>query len=199
MISKASGSVNTIPMVARGLLVLVFANVVLCQEEGLSGVDGTRYVNYKYGYSVLIPKQMRIAAPKPPAPQHGFKIKLSEHPSAVIWVEGSYNAALWHSLNEVLEGHLDYLKEEVGVELEVLARSPVDLSGLEAVRLALKYKKQGSGEIVREDFIVAMRHQKNVPVGVVYELGLTTSESRYQADKSTFNQLFSQWRLEPLP
>jgi len=152
-----------------------------------------RYFNHNYGYSVFLPSGLIGTSDPPPLPQHGFGITLSRNPSAYIWVDGSFNAADWASLDEAIDYRLDTIKEREG-NSEVLSRISTRLHRLPAIRFTVRYKGPSTGEPIVEDVIIAIRKRRR-DVGIVYATGLTTPESRYPKDKELLNRLLKTWRI----
>lgn len=190
---------------AGSLLSVLFSQDIRISEHGPAASakhavrDTTfkgRYRNYEYGYSVLIPNGLVGFAASPPAPQHGFGVILSRKSKAEIWVDGRYNAALWTSLDAAATTHLNRLAAEG--EVEVVKRTSIQLQQLRAIRVITRHIDRESGVPMRQDFVTAIRKHKG-EVGIVYEISLTTSELRYEKDKSVFEKLIAGWRLISLP
>jgi hypothetical protein len=154
-----------------------------------------RYINHEYGYSVLIPNELVGFAASPPAPQHGFGIILSHQPKAEIWVDGTYNAALWTSLDAAATSHLNRLGSKG--KIEVLKKASIRLQGLKTISMTIRSIDRESGIPVREEFLTAIREHKG-EVGIVYEISLTTAESRYRNDMTVYKKLIAGWRFRPL-
>jgi hypothetical protein len=157
-----------------------------------------RYSNPNYGFSVSIPGQLEGTSPSPPLPQHGIRVMLSAtQAEAHVWVSGSYNSAEYPSLQEAANATLSYLKKD-SADLQVVEQRPTVLGGLKSVRLIVKYISKTSGDLLIWDELIALRRRKE-ETGIVYEMGLITTESRYSIDKKTFDDMIKSWRLHPLP
>lgn len=180
----------------------------LARDAAKSGykVSRRQYANYEYGYTVTIPGDFVGVYNPSPAPQHGFSITLSKQPKAEIWVDGSY-ARITPIERNPLEGAVDdylrWLREDrAAKELEVLSRESTALQNLPAARVLLRYKSDGSDEMVMQDIVFAVRTTRDAEINddiqVLYVNGLSTSESRYSADREVFEQVVSNWRAKPL-
>src|SRR5262249_3218144 len=117
-----------------------FRPIPAADEQEFNG----NYVNFNYGYSVLIPRGLSGFSQKPPLPQHGFRITLSTSPEAYIWVDGSYNAAEYQSLEEKNTVDLDLLRRE-GKEGEMLEQRAVHLQNLKGLLVKVRYKNSETG------------------------------------------------------
>lgn len=157
-----------------------------------------RYSNYDYGYSVRIPAGLTALQSRPPFPNHGFVIQLSDHPKADLSVSASYNGAEWNSFDDAINAHLDYFKNKVGGEVGIVARVPVVLGGLRAIRFTMKPKTSAASDHEVREVLLAFRKAPG-EVGIVYEITLTTPSSRYNKDKHLVSELQKTWRLKSLP
>ena len=153
-----------------------------------------QYSNYDYAYSVRIPKGLSGSRSPAPFPNHGFVIQLSDHASLAI--DASYNAALWHSFDEAIEAYKNNFKREVGGEVSVVAQAPAVLGKLKAVRFLMKHKSAATPEV--REVLLAFR-EADGEVGIVYEIALTTSSSRYDKDKRLIDDVQRTWKLKSLP
>lgn len=158
-----------------------------------------QYSNYDYGYSVRIPKELTALGSRPPFPNHGFVIELSDHPKASVSVDASYNAAEWSSFNNAINAHLGYFKDAVGSEVRVVARAPTVLGGLRAIRFTMKPKTSGGNDPEVREVLLAFRKAAGEEIGIVYEIVLTTPSSRYEKDKQLLADLQRTFRLKLLP
>ena len=159
---------------------------------------GENYVNYDYGYSIVIPKPLVGLRSPPPFPNHGFVINLPGHPRARITVDANYNAAEWNSLQEGLNAHLEQFKRDSSREVKIVMQRPAVLGGLKAVHFSLRSAATESNEPVIRDVILAFRKEPG-GVGIVYEIALTTPALRYQKDRRSAAQLVKSFRLKALP
>ena len=125
--------------------------------------------------------------------QHGFGIDLSKPDNAQVWVDGSYNALEWGSLDEAANETLRYLKDDDVSNMRVTRRRYARLSQLRAVRIEVTYQKAGRSMI--DDEIIAFRKERDM----VYTLQLTTTTDRYSEDVKVLNQLQRSFRLNALP
>lgn len=171
------------------------ANKSDCSEEtedGLAHEQGP-YTNYEYGYYVTIPAGLTGYRSPAPMPQHGFGIDLAKPDNAQAWVDGSYNALEWGSLDEAANETLEYLKDDDVSKITVTQRRDARLSDLRAVRLTAIYQKAGRSMV--SDAIVAFRKERDI----VYTLRLITTAARYSQDVKVLNQLQKSFRLNALP
>ncbi|HEX7317397.1 MAG TPA: hypothetical protein VF297_26090 [Pyrinomonadaceae bacterium] len=164
------------------------------------------YENYVYGYSVRIPDGMIGLGSAPPAPQHGFGIALDyprstnwthedEFPKSYVYVDGSYNSLEWKRLDEVVNAHLEYLRED-SADVHVQSRTRTRLGSLRAARLVAHYE-EGVEEMV-SDQVFAFRVEEDGARSVVYTLGLTTPRLKYERDRAVLEELMRNWRLQPV-
>ena len=156
-----------------------------------------RHSNSEYGYSVLIPKGLKTRTDPPPLPQHGFRISLSTEAGCFIWVDGSYNTFDWVNLQEAVDSHLEWLKQE-GTDYVKIRESSVRLGRLQALRSIVRYKSSTTGKWMLQDLVLALRERKS-EVGILYTCGLKTLESRYPKDKELFEKIIKSWELRSLP
>jgi hypothetical protein len=161
-------------------------------EDRLAYEQGA-YSNIEYGYSVTIPDGLTGYRSAPPMPQHGFGIDLYKPDNAQVWVDGSYNALEWGSLDEAANETLRYLKDDDVSNIRVTRRRYDRLSTLRAVRIEVSYQKAGRSMI--DDEIIAFRQERDI----VYTLQLTTTSARYSEDVKVLNQLQKTFRLNALP
>lgn len=156
------------------------------------------YSNYDYAYSVRIPRGLTAFQSRPPFPNHGFVIKLSDHPEAELAVSASYNAAEWSSFDDAVNAHLRYFKDEGGGEVGVISRAPAVLGGFKAIRFTMKPKTPAVSDPQVREVLLALREEPG-GVGIVYEVVLTTPSSRYAKDRQLLTELQRSWRMKPLP
>lgn len=156
------------------------------------------YVNYDYGYSVVIPKPLIWLRSPPPFPNHGFVIKLPGDPLARITVDANYNAAEWNSLQEALNANLEQFKRDSSGEVKIVMQRPAVLGGLKAVHFSLRSAAKGSKELLIRDVLLAFRKEPG-GVGIVYEIALTTPAVRYRKDRRSAARLEKSFRLKTLP
>ncbi len=162
-----------------------------------------RYANFNYAYSVLLPRGMVGLTSPAPNPQHGFGINLlnptsvswSEQdgwPNAYLWVDGSYNAMMWNSFDDIIDEHLRWQKEKYH-RVRLIRRDATRLGQLPAVRFVMTYGDDGK-EMV-EDQVVSMRTQSDI----IYSISLRTPLSRYGIDKRWVVEMQRTWLIDPLP
>ena len=157
-----------------------------------------QYSNYDYGYSVRIPKGLTALRSPSPFPNHGFIIKLSNHPQADLSANANYNAAEWNSFEDAINAHKDYFKDEVGGEVSIVSQVPAVLGGLKAIRFTMTPRTLRPRDTEVREVLLAFRRVAG-EVGIVYEVILTTVTSRYKNDKHLIADLQRTWRLKSLP
>jgi hypothetical protein len=159
-----------------------------------------RYSNCQYGYYFLLPTSVVAHAEYPPAPHHGFLVKLPEtgttseatwdNSDRLIWVNAEYNVTEPSSLN----GVADYQIELTGSDKEHFKFTGRRSTTLH-LRPAIKFKAEydtPKGRVV-EEVLVALHS------GVVYELGLKTTTEHYAGDRQTYGELITGFRFTPIP
>lgn len=150
------------------------------------------YKNRKFGYSALIPPQMKGISEVPASLEGGILIKLAPIPEHYIWLGGSYNTARYNSLPSAANAHVEWLTNE-GAKILSVERRPARLGNISAQRLVIKYKTPESDTTRIEDLVLAIRLQPN-EYGIVYQVEMRTAESDYSKDVGSFNQIVRSWR-----
>jgi len=149
------------------------------------------YTNPNYGFSVVIPQGLIGHDAPAPMPHHGLGIVLSWEPRAYFWVNGEYNALEWGSLSEATQQILEWNQAD---HRNVLTSKivPTTVGGRPAERLTLRYTcpEDQTGRVLHE--VVLMRNQTR---GIVYEVGLDTTELREKDDLEVFERILSSWRF----
>ena len=153
------------------------------------------YSNYDYGFSVRIPKGLIALQSPAPFPNHGFAIQLADQPSAVLSVDASYNAGEWSSFEDAIKAHVDIFKRELGYDVNIVDRVQTVLGGLRAIRFTIKPTISGPTDFKVREVLLAFRRVRG-EVGIVYEIVLTTLNSRYNKDKYLVGDLKRTWRLK---
>jgi hypothetical protein len=155
-----------------------------------------RYNNPNYDFGVTIPSGLTGYSDPPPMPHHGFAIVLSWNPRSYIDVDGSYNSTYLPTTRAVLEQSIEFMRQN-GAEIQSTKFSKIKLGLLSSIQVTIHYKCHNS-PIDRVKHIAAIL--KN---GIIYEIGLDTTEERYKADSKVFNALVASWHLKhhhtPLP
>lgn len=158
-----------------------------------------RYRNYVYGFSVTIPKGMLGISSRPPNPQHGIKVTLSEKPESYIWAMANYDATGLGSLDKIASSQLDFLKEK-NTEIKEVSRQVILVSRHKAVRLIVEYKDGETGQMMTQDVIFVLKAppKKGSDTGIIYELELATTQFRYHSDEKLLNRMRKTWRITGL-
>jgi hypothetical protein len=164
----------------------------------------SRYANFDYAYSVLVPRGMMGEMSPDGSPNHGFMVNL-DHPTTVDWtvndtdlrnylfINASYNSAEIPSIEADVAASLESLNEDHRRSL--LEKSATRLGGLPAIHYTASYEDRGEAMI--QDEIVAFRTEQGADI--VYRIRLRTEASRYARDKSLVTEMQRSFLLEPLP
>jgi hypothetical protein len=165
----------------------------------------SRYANFDYAYSVLVPRGMMGAMSPDGYPNHGFVVDL-DHPTTVDWtnnnpfprdylaIDASYNSAERPSIEADVAASLESLNENHG-RCRVLSKTATRLGGLPALHYTASY--EDGGEAMIQDEIVAFRTEQGADI--VYSITLRTEASRYARDKSLVTEMQRSFLFEPLP
>jgi hypothetical protein len=168
------------------------------QDKHDNSFRGT-YSNYDYAFAVQLPSNLAGYGSDPPNPNHGCGVPLDAKGQAYMWVDGSYNAAEWRSLEEAVDVHIGYLKGDSQAPVVELMRKKTKLAGLPAIRSVARHKDR-NGTVMLEEFVMAMRRNRTAhDVEIVYTVGLSTPEVRIKQDRALFNKLWRSFALCPLP
>lgn len=157
-------------------------NKVVPPQKNVVELHRNRYTNYVYGFSIPVPKGFVAFSSKPPAPDHGAGIHLSEDPASLLYVHASFNGSSYASLDELADTQLKWLQEKFP-DAVLLKKEQTQLSGLSAQRLTMKYTKEGIKWV--EVSVVAFRASRrlisvcsqqeiNDPLNIVYIASLST-------------------------
>src|SRR5689334_18145250 len=156
-----------------------------------------RYRNYVFGFSVVVPAGLKGHWNSGPCAadekygcvclnDHGRYIPLSDDAWITVFV-GYQMESEW-SVRDHERQEIFYLKTDKSNQQIVVTRSEwVRLGPLRGRRFQARYLGDGVPRIT--DHIVALYK------GVEYELILTTSPDRYDADRRQFEKVISSWRL----
>jgi hypothetical protein len=116
--------------------VAIVCAIVTASAQTISAPS--EYRNDSYEYAVTLPPGVKILASEPPAPDHGFGIKLTS--TTQLWVDGSYVEAA-HNLRETIE-------EEKRIEklghCRLLRTRAASLGGEAAVERVLRCKDEST-------------------------------------------------------
>jgi hypothetical protein len=196
---KRSEGVAQLPNESR-----VVSNVVPTERDCAPPFEG-RYSNYDYAYSVQIPKGMIGFGSC--VTNHGFGIDLMNptsrvwtergpegiYPHSYLYVDASYNGTDWQSLDEAFRALVVNPKDEGITDVELVSRTPTNLSTLAAIRFVVRYTK--SGQPMMRDLVLAFRGRDDI----MYTIDLTSPVSRYEEDKKVLAWMQRTWRLQPVP
>jgi len=163
-------------------------------DFGTAGQPAWRqtYANGTYGYRVAIPPGRVAYGSPPPAPDRGVGIRLGGPPWGYAWVDGSYN------VYDGVRSARDYLDMEnrparLGdappQTVLALHMRPLRLAGRPGMLQVKRYRCGRDGLARVEHLAVAIRD------GVVYTVGLDTTQSADAQDAHVFDALVASWRF----
>lgn len=155
------------------------------------------YRNHIYGYSLAVPSGLVGITDPAPAPQHGIMIPLSDDSKEQIWIDGSYNAALWSTTEDAMNEHIDWLRKEADGVIQS-SRQKIRLGRFIAIRDVTHYDDRATGEAMVQDLTLAMRNAKGEGE-ILYTIGLRTRKLDYEKHKPILNDVIKGWRTESLP
>jgi hypothetical protein len=172
-----------------------FGVKIIQEEVGLfCEIKSGEYVNNKYGFGVVVPEGLRGLTDVPPHPHHGFFIRLAQKTEARIRINAEYNAAVYETLDEVVNAELKAY-ESIFLDFEVRKRKPTRLQDIPAARLLAQYRDKDSGEEMVSEQIIALKKAGEEDLGIIYRLTLETPPSRYKTDRKIFRQIINSWRI----
>jgi len=157
-----------------------------------------KYVNFEYGFSVIIPKGRVRTSPPTPWPQHGVKIQLTKDGDSFLLANADFSASDYSSLREVVDSDIKEA-ETSRSNLMVLGRRSERLGSLRAMLVILKYRDSKSGLTIVEVRVIGIRRHRNPEESVLYTLRLLTRQDRYHHDRRIFDQVLKSWRTRPMP
>jgi hypothetical protein len=159
-----------------------------------------RYSNCQYGYYFLLPVGVVAHAEYPPAPHHGFLVKIPDtgtkseatwdNSDRLVWVNAEYNVTEQSGLNGVADYEID-LTGRGKEHFKVTEHRSTTLQLRRAIEFKAEYDTP-KGRVV-EEVLVALHS------GVVYELGLKTTTQHYAEDREMYKQLITGFRFTPIP
>ena len=150
------------------------------------------YANGTYRYRIAIPAGRVAYGAAAPAPNHGVGIVLSGATRGYAWVDGSYNVF------DGVDSARDFLEmQERAVHVgdappeTVLAlhRRALRLDGRAGVLQVKRYRCGRDGPVRVEHQAVAIRD------GVVYTVGLDTTQAADARDSRVFAEIVASWRF----
>jgi hypothetical protein len=169
------------------------------QCVGVANQFHGEYQNLKgFAYRVTLPLKLTGCADPSLPTSHSFSVDLSIKDGAFIWVDGSWNAALYPSPLFAAQEHLKGLKEEVRtIGAPSFRRS--SLASLSAIRLRVEVENKEASEKRVQEEAVAIRNYSGDPVGVVYTVGLDTTTEPLSEDERVMGMVLASFRLDPQP
>ncbi len=140
---------------------IYFILTLLCATHSIGHAAPASYINPEYGYQITIPHPLHYEQTPPPAPQHGVVINLPS--GGQIWVDGSYDAALYGSAQVALkqllqDNHATLINP---VKQRQLAQLPP---------LAATFRREGK----YASRIIAIRKRGDA-IPIIYTLGLDSA------------------------
>lgn len=154
-----------------------------------------RFAHCDYGFYVLLPAGWIGHGDIPPNPNHGFLIGLpavgttqpvTSDDERFVFVLAEYNSTEAHSLGAVVDYHLDVTsRHKQG--FRVIERRPARLNRRAAIQYKVEYDSP-KGRVVEEE-VIALRS------GIVYEIGIRTTEANYASDKTQFKKILAGFRF----
>ena len=166
------------------------------KEFGLVEYLDGEYANYVYLYSTTIPEEVEAMRAAPPAPNHGFVARILNDPNALIYVDGSYDAALFNSTPEAANLELDSLIEESPGGIVILERKSTRLGTRAATSYTAQYTDSSTGITMIEEAVVALR--KDSPgedtIGIIYSVKLRTPIYNQKKNRAAFEKILRSWR-----
>lgn len=175
---------------------VVCGNCIWDKDFGLCELLRGEYVNYIYRYSVKIPAELQARREAAPAPNHGFVARIPAALSALIYVDGSYDAAFFNSTEKAASQALNYLTEEYGESVVLLERKNTRLGERRAMRYMAQYTDSSTGVTMIEDTVVALRKESSDEdeCGILYSVTLRTPISNQRENSATFEKILKSWR-----
>lgn len=171
-----------------------FGVKVIQEEDGLyCEIPSGEYTNYHYEFSVLVPQGLRGLTAVPPAPHHGFFIRLSKKPEARISICAEYNTADYESLDAVAAVEIEGAHQQ-NPDFEIIRRKAAKLQDIPAIQLVAQYKEETTAEIMMSEQVIALRKDSEEDSGIIYIFRLDTPKSRYKEDRKRFKQIINSWR-----
>jgi len=152
------------------------------------------YANGTYGYRIAIPPGRVAYGSVPPAPDHGVGMRLEGRPGGYAWVDGSYN--VYDDVRSARD-YLDMENRPVRIgdappeTVLALHRRPLRLAGRAGMLQVKRYRcgRDGTGRV--EHLAVVIRD------GVVYTVGLDTTQAADAHDAPVFEALVAGWHFLP--
>jgi hypothetical protein len=166
-----------------------------CGEFPDVGFDGPdmrsfqgRYENPNYYFGVTIPPGLTGHDAPPPMPHHGFGIVLSWTPRSYIWVDGTYNSTDLPDAKAALEQLVEFMNQD-GAKIKSTKFYRIKHGFIFSTQVIIQYKCNAY-PVDRVKHLSAI-----IKNGIIYKIGLDTTEKRYNEDYSVFNALVSSWHL----
>jgi hypothetical protein len=169
--------------------------VKVIQEEGglYCEIPSGEYTNYHYEFRILVPQGLQGLTAVPPAPHHGFFIRLAKKPEARITICAEYNSASYESLDEVVAVEIEGAQQQ-NLDFEIIRRKLAKLQDIPAVQLIAQYKQETTAETMISEQLIALRQETKEDSGIIYIFRLDTPKSRYKEDRKRFKQIIHSWR-----
>ena len=172
-------------------------NCIRDKDCGICEILEGEYVNNTYMYMVTIPEEVQAMDTPPPAPAHGFMARVLADHDALIYVDGSYDAAFLNSAERGASEAISYLKEEYGQSVVVLERKRSALPGKRpAIRYKAQYTDNSTGVTMIEEAVVALRKDSSdeEEFGIIYTVTLRTPAYSQKQNHALFEKILKSWR-----
>jgi hypothetical protein len=183
-----------------GVFSTLIVAVLCCTSQVLAADDqyavvSTGYENHQYEYSVMIPDGFRGFKAKPPAPDNGFFIPLTEGRSAKIDVDANYNTLEYKSVREAASGENAWFVERCASGLRTVS-NPTTLGSMAAIFIEVSCMERGSSRSLVLDSVVALRPTNSDYITtVVYSVSLISTQKRHRDDKRVYDRVVRSFKL----
>jgi hypothetical protein len=164
------------------------------QIHGGTPVTG-RYIDVDYGFSVLIPSNVKAFRTPEPAPNHGFGINLSESPYSYLWVDGSYAVGDYDTEQDLPMKTIYLLRSRDATNTKIVKQSRTRMGSLSAIHLVIDYELKGTPMVSETIWALRVRTGDSVPIR--YSIKLQCVKDRFRQDSDVVERLRRGWSLEP--
>lgn len=156
-------------------------------------IESPEYRNYQYDFRISLPQGLRGLTTVPPHPQHGFYVRLAGKPGGRITVQAEFNAALFDSLDEVVEVEMKTANWQ-SPDYELRKKRPTKLRDIPAVQMIAHFTDQLTGERYVSQQLIALRRESEDDFGIIYILRLDTPKSNFKEDSKVLKEMIRSWR-----
>jgi hypothetical protein len=170
---------------------LSLAVVAQTTDKG-TAVSG-RYTNREYGFSVTVPKRLKAFRNSPPAPNHGFRINLSEQ--SYLWVDASYNVTN-STYDTIPQREVAFLNQRGANQSKLSRQAQTMLRGIPAIHFRIDYELNGVPMVAER--IWALRTATANAAGIEYSINLECAKNRFVQDSRIVEALRRAWHLDQI-